>query len=182
MVNLVFYPDTHLQNPNQSEDIINQIFKITYMTMTAIIPSANKKDEDYRIWRESHIERLNNGDKFILLYGSKMLKGYLSYRIREDSADIFICDVIIHSDYQGDGKTFLRLLCHFLNECKNNKFNTIRTYANNLNRRSQSIIEKVGFIIDEQKHNGKIYCIDKNYLLKKFSKYIDEEITKEETV
>lgn len=172
MIKVISYPNLQFDDSKQDENIINQIFDITYMAMTEIIPSANKKDDDYRIWRKSHTERLNNGTKYILLYNDEILKGYLSYEIRENHADIFIGDVIIHSDYQGDGKTIFRLLHTFIKECKNCEFTTIRTYANNLNKRSQGIIEKAGFIVDEQRANGNIYCIDRNCLLKTFRKYI----------
>lgn len=46
--------------------------------MLIVIPSTNEKNDDYRMWRNAHIERISKGTKYILLYNNEILKGYIS--------------------------------------------------------------------------------------------------------
>ena len=151
------------------EQTINQMFELTYVNMSKIIPSTRPQEEDYALWRESFDKNLRNGTKHILYFRNNVLCGYVSYTIRESSNDIYLNEIQIHPQSQGDGVTFRKLLSQFLNEIGICKADTIRTYANNLNQRCQRIIQNIGFSIEEQTDRGVRYMIGKKRLLKRFN-------------
>lgn len=47
------------------------------MTITIVIPSTNEKNDEYRMRRKAHIERLSKRTKYIVLCNSEILKGYI---------------------------------------------------------------------------------------------------------
>ena len=151
------------------EQTINQIFELTYMNMSKIIPSTRSKEEDYALWRESFDKSLGIGIRHILYFQRDILRGYVSYTIRESSNDIYLNEIQIHPQLQGNGVTFGKLLSQFLKEIETCEVDTIRTYANNLNQRSQRIIQKIGFSIEAETDRGIRYRISKARLLKRFS-------------
>ena len=151
------------------EQTINQMFELTYMNMSKIIPSATTKEEDYALWRESFDKGRKSGTKHILYFRHDVLRGYISYTIREYSNDIYWNEIQIHPQSQRDSITFRKLLSQFLNEIEVYEADTIRTYANNLNRRSQRLIQKLGFSIEAEIEKGVRYKISRTKFLRRLN-------------
>lgn len=96
------------------EMLINQIFEVTHIGMTSVIPSTFSKEEGYKLWRETYEKRIRTGTTYILLFDGSILKGYLAFNLRFDKQDIYLEDLIILPKYQNDGRTAARLICAFL--------------------------------------------------------------------
>lgn len=150
------------------EQIIKQMFKLAHTNMSLIIPSSTTKDENYAIWRKSFDKNQISGTRHVLYFRHDVLFGYISYTIRECSNDICWNEIQIHPRSQGNGVVLKKLLSQFLNEIEVIEADTICTYANNLNRVSQKLIQKVGFSTEGKSERGVRYSIRKTKLLKRF--------------
>jgi len=147
------------------EKLIDQLHDLTYRNMTSIIPSSISKQEDYLLWRKSFDNNATIGTQHIIDLKDDVLRGYLSFTVRDSSKDIFINEVQIDPKYQGNGVTIGRLLLNFLREIQDCKFSIIRTYANNLNKRSQQLLQKIGFEVEGTTEKGIRFKISKEKLL-----------------
>jgi hypothetical protein len=56
MIILDVYPKNSLEGSLNfpDEKLINQIFEVTHIGMTSVIPSTFSKEEGYRVWRETY--------------------------------------------------------------------------------------------------------------------------------
>jgi hypothetical protein len=68
--------------------------------MSKIIPSVTTKEEDYTLWGESFDKGRRSGTKHILYFRRDVLRGYISYTIREFSNDIYWNEIQIHPQSQ----------------------------------------------------------------------------------
>ncbi|EQB89538.1 hypothetical protein M918_20100 [Clostridium sp. BL8] len=152
--------------------VINEIFELTYIAMTTIIPSDTSKEEDFNLWYENFKLRLKNGTRYILMSNDNILKGYLAYSLHYENNSLCIEDLIIDPKYQGDGFTIARLICYFLVKVEGINLNNIYTYTSKLNTRMQGILDKAGFSIEEYNNKSIKYRIDKELITNKYSKLI----------
>jgi hypothetical protein len=171
MIVLDMYPKSSAEGKLNFPDeaLINQIFEVTHIGMTSVIPSNFSKEEGYKLWRETYDRRIRTGTTYILIFDESGLKGYLAYNLRFDKEDIYLEDLIILPKYQNDGRTAARLVCAFLNEIENSNLSIIRTYTNKLNKRMQGILSKAGFSVDEFTEKGIKYITTKEQLMKRYS-------------
>lgn len=144
---------------------VYKVFYLAHEVMTALIPSTNTIEDDYRIWFKAFHE-LRTNTIYILLKYKEDLKGYIAYSIIEKT--IIIEDLIVSPNYQGDGKTVAVLLYEFFKHL-NDDIELIRVYTNKRNLRMQKLLSKIGFTIDRITDRGIKYSIPKKILRDKFS-------------
>jgi hypothetical protein len=154
------------------ETLIYQIFNVTHLGMTTVFPATISKEEDYTLWRQGYEQRIRTGTEYLLLFDDEILKGYMAYKFRYDKQDINVEDLIILPQYQGDGRTLVRLLCAFFDATEKSNLSIIRGHTNKLNKRMQQILSKSGFGIDEYTERGIRYVTTKEQLRERFSNLI----------
>ena len=124
------------------------MFKIISENMNKIIKSKNSLDEDYKIWKESMQKEIQNEQKrWIIALHENIIIGYFLYRV--NNSELFLDEIQIKENYQGDKVTFIKLFSYLLNEELDDN---VIVYAgiNKKNKKSQGIVKKFGFIKYEE--------------------------------
>ena len=123
--------------------LLQKMFKIVSKNMSKLY-KVKITDNDYLIWAKNI---LNNKDlKTIINYNGELC-GYLQYIDFTDEKKICICEIEISENYQGDGKTFRKLLNEFLNEHNSKKYTDYIIYGNinEKNIHSREVFTHLGF-------------------------------------
>lgn len=149
------------------EATIRQMYDLLHMNMAKIVPSTMTKEEGYACWRKAFDENLRNGTRHILYQRRNILHGYISYTVWESSNEIYWNEVQIHPRVKLRGACLRELLSRFLSEIADCRADTVRTYANNLNRVSQALLEKIGFKRKSASERGVRYTISKAELARR---------------
>lgn len=155
------------------EQTINQMFELIHANMCTLMPTENTKEQDYKLWRQAFDEGLQNGMKHIPYHRDSDLKGYISYVVSDADSTVHLCEFQICPQYQRNSVAFRVLFSRFLREIKDCAANAVRTYANDRNPVSQSLIEKLGFEPEEKTRNGKRYVVSKESLIKCLSRLVE---------
>jgi len=149
------------------EATIRQMYDLLHMNMSQVIPSTMTKEEGYACWRKAFDENLSSGTRHILYQRRNILYGYISYTIQESSSEIYWNEVQVHPRVKLNGTCFRELLSRFLSEIADCRADTVRTYANNLNRVSQALLQEIGFERECQTERGVRYTISKAELMRR---------------
>ena len=94
-----------------SEQTVAEMFELAYSNMSAIIPAERSKDEDRTVWMDSFKKGLRQGTQHILHTRDGVLRGFLSYTVRQESNDLYLNELQISPSGQGHGLVLLQLGC-----------------------------------------------------------------------
>ena len=154
--------------PGADEGIIVRMFELLYLNMTPLVPLNGTRAEIYAEWRTAFDKNLEEGTRHIVDAADGFVRGYASYTIRDIEKDVYLNEVQIHPQFQGRGIILKNLARAFLREIEDSPARTVRTYANRLNARSQELLERAGFVIEERVERGIRYQTDRQELCKRF--------------
>lgn len=82
---------------------------------------------------------------------------YLQYFLDVNSNQLFIWEIQISKAYQGDHKTFPKLISTMISDEEYDSINMVRGSINNNNTKSIKAFTKIGLKECYEKNNGKIY-------------------------
>ena len=151
--------------------IVRKMYELLGTNMTAIVPSYHdwKADDEFQKWEELFFKNLDRGTKHVLFLDGNDLRGFISYTIDRAKDEVFFNEFQINSGSQGDGVTFRRLMVRFVADIQNEDCGAVRTYANKRNRRSQRLVEHIGFKRADETERGFRYSINKEVLVRRFN-------------
>lgn len=119
--------------------------------MFLILKSNYKKiydisDKDYLIWKDNILSS-KDINTYILKENDDII-GYIQYVINEDS--ICISEIQILHDYQGNGKTFRKLMKDFILLANITVDSKIYCFINPNNDKSKEVFTGIGFVNTER--------------------------------
>lgn len=92
---------------HEVEHRFTEIFNIVAENMRQIIDSGNSIEADRAIWEGSMQRAIQEtGRHWIYAYQEGQLVAYLQYRVPERSRELFLEEIQVEREYQGDGHTF----------------------------------------------------------------------------
>ena len=141
-------------NINEVLNILDDMFEIINYNMSKIIPSDNSKEDNYKMWKKSMLEELDNKNKkWVASFENNILTGYFLYRLENEI--LYLDEVQVREDRQGDKKTFISLIKMLLKDNNIKDDYEVRLYVNKNNKKSQYIVtKKLDFKILEEKERG----------------------------
>jgi hypothetical protein len=152
-----FYPIV-INFSNNKDDIkkhLPAMFKLISTNMSAIAPTGNSLDEDCCIWQKAMYDELKKPNKkWLLAFNKGMLCGYMLYRIDTNLKIAYMDEIQLDARYQGDGVTFAKLFGCFLFSKEIECIETLYSYANKNNIKSQAILKCLGLSTIENFNNG----------------------------
>lgn len=154
----------------------NAIFDILANNMSIIAPSDNNRGQDFLIWSQTIKGRLrkNECQLFIFICDEQVI-GYLQYSIHEKT--LLIEEIEITPDYQIKynilGRVFKLLPMNISSDVV-----YIESYANKQNKKSNKLLNRLGFEVIGTNKSGKSYLYRGYYsdLIKRYSKECEKEI------
>lgn len=141
-------------NKKDFSAISNEIFNILADNMTAIAPTDNSREEDYKCWYEAMRSGLQRAERqIILIKDNEKIIGYFQYNINTDT--IMMEEIQIKSEYQGKG--IVRELYSFVDSNIKTDIEFVEAYANISNIRSIGMLRKFGLSGIGLNKNGHSY-------------------------
>lgn len=135
------------------EDIFPQMFLILHTNMSAIAPTGNSYDSDFRIWMSHILPALEAKNReTILFYINSKLIGYLRYSVNHNTQSLLIEDIQIKAAFQGIG-AFSACLKWLVKQLPNDILN-VEAYVDKRNNRSRVIMEHLGMACKGENKNG----------------------------
>ena len=136
--------------------LLDDMFNIISENMKDIIDTFHTNDENYKFWKNSMYKELeNNSKRWVGAFKEKRLIGYFLYKI--DNNVLYLDEIQIIRNHQGDKYTFKNLLKTLLEEKDLTDNFLVRAYVNKNNEKSSNIIKSLGFKKLEEKENGIVY-------------------------
>ena len=140
-------------------EILNDMFEIINNNMEDIVETNNSKEENYKIWKESMLQELdNNSKRWVGAFLDNTLVGYFLYRVLDKK--VYLDEVQLREDRQGDKITFISLMKELLNDEEIDDDYQVYLYVNDNNKRSLRVVQKLGFKEFEKLKKGKRYYND----------------------
>lgn len=143
------------------EDIITKaMFDILRENMINIIPHTfSDYDSDYKIFLKNCIKNAieEYRVKNIIAFNGEEVIAYLQYFLDICSNQLFIWEIQVSKAYQGDHKTFPKLISTMIYDEEYYSIDMVRGYINNDNAKSIKAFTKIGLKGCYEKNNGKIY-------------------------
>lgn len=131
------------------EKIAKQMFSIISDNMEIILKTDEKSL--YKTWYDNCID--NTKMKTIVLLDKDEVTGYIQY-LNENSG-VFLSEIQIRNQNQGDGKTFRELMRLFFNKANIIDSTIIQCKINPQNNKSINVFKHIGFI-KKEKNNYEI--------------------------
>ena len=142
--------------PEEIEPLLPRMFEIISRNMREIAPSGHTLEEDCISWTQAMHEELRNPEKhWILLFSSNTLAGYTLYRISGDT--LYMDEIQVAKGFQGDGRAFPMLMGKLLEDARAAGVETLFSYANRQNIKSQGILGAMGLQVYEETPRGLRY-------------------------
>ena len=127
-----------------------------------------RTEDEFRKWRDGVLlAGLAKDTCHLLLVDRQGLRGFLSFSVPIDSAEIYVNEIQIRLSARKDGVTFRRLMERFAARVANLPQRMVRAYANRGNEESQRLILKIGFGIDSQTERGTRFVATKAAVLER---------------
>ncbi len=128
-------------NKSDFHKVAQLVFDILADNMTAIAPTGNTREEDYKCWYEGVNSGLKRDERqIVLIKDGKMIVGFFQYYT---NADTFMMEEIqFKPAYQGKG-IFRELYGFVLKNIRSN-LNFVEAYANKNNHKSIAILQRLG--------------------------------------
>ena len=123
-------------------EILNDMFEIINNNMEDIVETNNSKEENYKIGA----------------FLDNTLVGYFLYRVLDKK--VYLDEVQLREDRQGDKITFISLMKELLNDEEIDDDYLVYLYVNDNNKRSLRVVQKLGFKEFEKLKKGKRYYND----------------------
>lgn len=143
----------YLNKPDFSV-ISNEVFNILAENMTAIAPTDNSREEDYKCWYEAMNGGLQREERqIILIKDNDKIIGYFQYNINSDT--IIMEEIQFKPEYQGRG--LVRELYGFTDSNIKTDIEFVEAYANISNIKSIGMLEKFGLSNIGLNKNGRSY-------------------------
>ena len=138
----------------KNEDIsvfIDEMFEILASNMSAVAPTGNSYDEDYKTWSESAVPAWREGKRsVILIFCEDKLCGFFQYFVNDTT---FRMDEIqFKKEYQGCG--LFAELYHYLTTVIPAGTRYVEAFARKENLKSQGILEHLGLSVVGESKNG----------------------------
>ncbi len=134
--------------------ISKEIFDILADNMTAIAPTGNSREEDYRCWYEAVSAGLQREERqIILIKDNAIIIGFFQYYVNTDT--FMMEEIQLKPGYQGRG--LVRELYNFIDSNVKTHFDFVEAYANINNTRSIGMLEKFGLSNIGLNKNGHSY-------------------------
>lgn len=138
----------------KNEDIsvfIDEMFEILASNMSAVAPTGNSYDEDYKTWSESAVPAWREGKRSaILIFCEDKLCGFFQYFVNDTT---FRMDEIqFKKEYQGCG--LFAELYHYLTTVIPAGTRYVEAFARKENLKSQGILEHLGLSVVGESKNG----------------------------
>ena len=153
--------------------VIRSMYDLLGSNMTRAVGGSGsdwQSPDEYRRWKETvFLSGLQGGTRHILMRDERGLRGFISYAVPGDSAEIYLNEFQIRDDARRDGVTFRRLFERFMDRIDSLSHTTIRTYSNNSNPNAQSLITRLGFTSDGVTNKGARYIIAKRDLRRRLA-------------
>ena len=135
----------------KNEDIsvfIDEMFEILASNMSAVAPTGNSYDEDYKTWSESAVPAWREGKRsVILIFCEDKLCGFFQYFVNDTT---FRMDEIqFKKEYQGCG--LFAELYHYLTTVIPAGTRYVEAFARKENLKSQGILEHLGLSSERAK-------------------------------
>lgn len=156
MINIKYFKE----NLIKEDKITKAMFDILRENMINIIPHTfSDYDSDYNIFVENCIKNASEEYrvKNIIAFNGEEVVAYLQYFLDKKCNQLFIWEIQISKEYQGDHKTFPKLISTMISDEEYYSVNMVRGYINNDNTKSIKAFTKIGFKECYEKKNGKIY-------------------------
>lgn len=151
------------------DNITKAMFTILRDNMINIIPHTfSDYDSDYKIFLENCIKNAIEEYKVknVIAFNGEEVVAYLQYFLDKKSNQLFIWEIQISKAYQGDHKTFPKLISTMISDEEYDSINMVGGYINNKNTKSIKAFTKIGFKECYEKNDGKIYASDKKTINK----------------
>lgn len=149
---------------NEFNKYASKLFSVLYDNMTAIAPTGNSREEDYKSWHKAVCGEMQSNKRHIIVIltgNMKEIIGFFKYSINEC---VFVMeDIQIKPFYRGKYK-ILRTLYGFVLEHINEDVHFVEAYADKKNTKSLGILEKLGLSIIGENKNGISYHLRGTYV------------------
>ena len=132
----------------------NNLFRILAENMTKISSSGNRMADDYAMWKNSVAEGIKNGRKTIVIWDDNELIGFFMYLVVGSTLKMDECQII--EAYQGKHNTF-RMLFGYLFSILPQGIDTVSSYANKKNIKSNEILKHIGLKVYKETEHGYLY-------------------------
>lgn len=138
----------------KNEDIsvfIDEMVEILASNMSAVAPTGNSYDEDYKTWSKSAVPAWREGKcSVILIFCEDKLCGFFQYFVNDTT---FRMDEIqFKKEYQGCG--LFAELYHYLTTVIPAGTRYVEAFARKENLKSQGILEHLGLSVVGESKNG----------------------------
>lgn len=144
-------------NKNVFHQYANQIFAILADNMSAIAPTGNGRDEDFRLWYQAVREGIKQENRNIILIHeneTNHLIGFFQYYTTSDT--LMMEEIQICNEYQGKDHIFRDLYSYVLQNISNDLL-YVEAYADKRNQKSIGILGKLGLTVIGENENGNIF-------------------------
>lgn len=156
MINIKYFKE----NLIKEDKITKAMFDILRDNMINIIPHTfSDYDSDYKIFLENCIKNAIEEYKVknIIAFNGEEVVAYLQYFLDKKSNQLFIWEIQISKAYQGDHKTFPKLISTMISDEEYDSINMVRGSINNNNTKSIKAFTKIGLKECYENNNSKIY-------------------------
>ncbi len=144
---------------NLADDFLPILFKILYSNMSVIAPAGNSYDRDFRLWYDGVRPALKKDSRqIILIYDDSKIIGYFQYYV--DETTFMMEEIQFDKKYRGTG--LFRQLYSYLFEIIPQKTLYVEAYAHKKNKKSQSILKRLGLHIIGENNAGSSYLFRGN--------------------
>jgi len=119
--------------------LLPRMFTIISQNMREIAPTGSTLEEDRASWTQAMHEELHHPDQhWIFIFSGEELAGYTLYRIVGDT--LHMDEIQVAKGFQGDGRAFPMLMGKLLEDASAAGTETLVSYANRRNLKSQRIL------------------------------------------
>lgn len=141
-------------NKADFDKFADKIFNILADNMTAIAPTGNSREEDFKLWHQAisgAIKAENRHVIHICENGSGNIIGFFQYSINTDT--FMMEELQICNEFQGKDNIF-RDLFGFVLKNIGHELLYVEAYANKSNHKSIGILSKLGLKVIGENKNG----------------------------
>ena len=156
-----------------SGSLVRQMYDLLGANMTQIIGGTSldwQSDTEFGKWKNGvFLGEVQKHTSHLLVIDEKGLRGFLSYTIAPDTAEVYLNEVQIRPSCRADGATLRCLIRLLASRIRQIPQDQILTYSNKANTCAHDLAEKMGFEKIGETGRGYRYRMCKSQFLARFT-------------